>query len=373
MIAFMNASDRLPLSALLSMALVAFTIEFDNEFEHLVPHRTTDHASTPGAPWLVSMVMWSRFLRFVPEEGIPVRELLLQSRLSAKEMQQWFTRLSRWWGYVAIDSSGSSKKFNPEARVRPTAGGRKAIAAWRPLASVIEARWRERFGQDKIETLMQSLSSLAAHLDPGLPDSLPILGYGLFSSGPDDLKGAPVRGSFEEPSLPGLLSKVLLAIAIEFECESEVSLAIAANVLRLAGSKGVPIKDIPRMAGVSKEAIAMAVSYLEKRGYAVQRPESNSSRVKVLLLIAKGRDAQKFCGELVWKIEERWCGRFGGDNVRRLRETLEKMNGAPDAGLPGLMAGLQPYPDCWRASLPAPETLPHYPMVLHRGGFPDGS
>jgi hypothetical protein len=27
----------------------------------------------------------------------------------------------------------------------------------------------------------------------------------------------------------------------------------------------------------------------------------------------------------------------------------------------------------WRASVPNPETLPHYPMVLHRGGYPDGS
>src|ERR1700678_4338575 len=68
-------SEILPLSALLSHALVAFTIEFDNEFEHRAPHRTTNHGSTAGfsrAPWLVSMVMWSRFMRFVPEQGISV-------------------------------------------------------------------------------------------------------------------------------------------------------------------------------------------------------------------------------------------------------------------------------------------------------------
>ncbi|MGO9340489.1 MAG: hypothetical protein ACLPY1_23700 [Terracidiphilus sp.] len=372
----MNASignDRLSLSALLSMALVAFTIELDNEFEHLTPHRTTDYASTPGAPWLVSMVMWSRFLRFVPEEGITFRELLLQSRLSAKEMRLWLTRLSQWWGYLVIEAAGSSKRFNPEARVRPTAGGRKAIAVWRPLAGVIEERWRARFGQDKIGALKQSLSSLAAQLDPGLPDSLPILGYGLFSSGPDDLKGAPVRGALAEPSLAGLLSKVLLAFAIEFEGESEVSLAIAANVLRLACNKGVRIKDLPRMAGVSKEAIAIAVSYLEKRGYAVLAPESDSSRVKVLMLIAKGRNAQKFCGELVWKIEERWRGRWGNDCLGKIREVLEQLVGEPEAKQSPLMSGLQPYPDCWRASIPPPEGLPHYPMILHRGGFPDGS
>ncbi|MGA2826507.1 MAG: hypothetical protein ABSF03_10325 [Streptosporangiaceae bacterium] len=34
---------------------------------------------------------------------------------------------------------------------------------------------------------------------------------------------------------------------------------------------------------------------------------------------------------------------------------------------------LEPYPGNWRADVRAPRTLPHYPMVLHRGGYPDGS
>ena len=36
-------TGRLPLSALLSQALVGYTIEFDNEAEHRLPHRTHDH------------------------------------------------------------------------------------------------------------------------------------------------------------------------------------------------------------------------------------------------------------------------------------------------------------------------------------------
>jgi hypothetical protein len=38
-----------------------------------------------------------------------------------------------------------------------------------------------------------------------------------------------------------------------------------------------------------------------------------------------------------------------------------------------LLLGLKPYADGWRAAVREPETLPHFPMVLHRGGFPDGS
>ena len=43
------------------------------------------------------------------------------------------------------------------------------------------------------------------------------------------------------------------------------------------------------------------------------------------------------------------------------------------AQLSPLFRGLEPYPDGWRAKVRKPDTLPHYPMVLHRGGFPDGS
>src|ERR1017187_2746523 len=68
---------RFPLPALLSQALVAFTIEYDNEFEHQMPHRTARGPaahSLPG-PWLVSLPMWSNFMQFLPEAGAPLREL----------------------------------------------------------------------------------------------------------------------------------------------------------------------------------------------------------------------------------------------------------------------------------------------------------
>ena len=51
----------LPLATLLSQILVAFTIEFDNEAEHRLPHRTSalgiSAANALQSPWLVSMVM----------------------------------------------------------------------------------------------------------------------------------------------------------------------------------------------------------------------------------------------------------------------------------------------------------------------------
>jgi hypothetical protein len=72
-----GTAAALSLPAPLSRVLVAFTIEADNELEHQLPHRTTrgPAAGSRRGAWLVSLVMWSNFLRFVSADGVPVREL----------------------------------------------------------------------------------------------------------------------------------------------------------------------------------------------------------------------------------------------------------------------------------------------------------
>jgi DNA-binding MarR family transcriptional regulator len=366
---------RLPLPALLSHALVAFTIEFDNEFEHRMPHRTS-HGPAPGSrggPWLTSMAMWSTCMRFVPEEGIPVRQLEEAARTKTN-----LNGMERW-GYVTVapDPAGRQAKSPPSQwLIRPTPKGRQAQQIWEVLFDVVENRWRERFGKDQIGHLREALWAVARQIDADLPDCMPILGYGLVCQRPERKRRESVERAQENLSslsLPTLLSRVLLAFAVEFEGESEVSLAIGANVLRLAGDDGLRVRDLPRMAAVSKEAIAMALSFLSKRGYASIRLESAGSRVKVLWLTPKGRQARDAYGRLVGAIEERWQEKYGKHSVDTLRESLERLTGGPGTQLSPLFGGLEPYPEGWRASLPKPAELPHFPMVLHRGGFPDGS
>ena len=203
-----------------------------------------------------------------------------------------------------------------------------------------------------------------------LPDCLPILGHGLRTIGPgresppEDVSGL---------SLPALLSRVLLAFAAEFERGSDVALAISANLLRVLDQQGVRVRDLPLLTGVSKQAISMATGIAGRQGLAVVEPDPAASRGKVVRLTPAGRRAQEACRRLLATIEDGWHERFGPAGVHGLRQALDRLTTAPAGQSLPLWLGLEPHPAGWRASVSRPRTLPHYPMVLHRGGFPDGS
>jgi DNA-binding MarR family transcriptional regulator len=251
-----------------------------------------------------------------------------------------------------------------------------AQEVWRPLCGVIEQRWDERFGKDAVNRLRDALQAIVSQFDTDLPDCMPILGYGLMTKTSDEkARGAVGKGRRIDRNMPvaALLAKTLVAFALEFEHASEVSLAICANVLRVTGDEGVRVRDLARLSGVSKEAIAMALSFLQKRDYAAVKPKSSGSKVRVLVLTPKGQILRTLYRELMPAIEGRWQIRFGENAIRTLRDALEELGASAPGETSRLFEGLEPYADGWRAALRKPETLPHFPMVLHRGGYPDGS
>jgi methyltransferase (TIGR00027 family) len=363
----------LSLSALLSHALVAFTIELDNEAEHRLPHRTTNHAGAGLADgtWLTSVAMFENCLRFVTDQPITVGELQTLARTG--------TNLDgmRRWGYITID--GTAKKIHhgrpgPGAVLRATARGLQARQIWLPLPAAIEQCWTERFGAGPIGQLRQAVLAVAGQLDPGLPDTLPILGQVLFSRGPDPaLPPRPEPPDVATLPLSALLSRVLLAFALDYEASSEVSLAVGANLLRVLGEDGTRLRDLPVMTGISKEAVAWAMGVLIRARLAVEEPDPAASRGKVARLTSRGALARGLYLEFLGAVEDRWRDRFGRDTIGALRRPLEALGVGADSHPPPLFQGLEPYPDNWRASVRPPRTLPYYPMVLHRGGYPDGS
>ena len=363
----------LSLSVLLSQALVAFTIELDNEAEHRLPHRTTNFGagSQGDGAWLVSLAMWENCLRFVADEPITVGEL--------QQLARTGTNLDgmRRWGYITID--GTSKKVHKsrpgsDAVLRATAKGLRARQIWLPLPGLIEERWRERFGVGQVSSLRDSLVHLVDQLDPGLPDYLPILGPGLFSRGPDPaLPPRPDQVEVAGLPLSALLARALLSFALEYETESELPLAVGANLLRVLDGEGTRLRDLPPLTGISKEAVSWTMGILVRSRLAVEAPDPAASRGKVARLTGAGIAAQHVHRELVGTVEQRWQERYTGGTVSALRQALDALAAAPDDQPPPLFDALEPHPDNWRAQVRTPDILPHYPMVLHRGGYPDGS
>jgi methyltransferase (TIGR00027 family) len=370
-------AGRLPLSALLSHALVAFTIETDNEAEHRFGHRTQDHGLTPGAlpgaPWLTSLVMWANCLRHVPEAGITVADMRRAARTGTN-----LDGMRRWHYVTYTPDPGRGKRPRQDALVTLTDRGREARAVWDALAvgadGEIERRWRDRFGGPATGGLRAALAGLVAELDPRLPDCLPILGYGLYSRLDPDAPDAGLSGD-DIAGLPlwALLSRALLAFATEFEHDSGrtgMSLAIGANLLRVLTEDGVQVRDLPARSGVSKESLAMAAGAATTAGLVTEERDPAGSRFRVARLTPKGARAQRAYLDVVMAVEEAWQSRFGAGRVAALRAALEPL-AAGDP--PPLFAGLTPYPDGWRARVPPRPVLPHYPMTLHRGAYPDGS
>ena len=307
-------------------------------------------------------------MRHVTGEPITVGDLEARARTG--------TNLDgmRRWGYITVD--GTARKVHngrpgPGAVLRATAAGLRAREIWRPLPALIEQRWHERFGADQLSRLRDPLTSMVSRLDPGLPDCLPILGAALLSQGPDP--GLPPRPDATAPEtlpLSALLSRVLLSFAVEYERQAGMSLAVAASVLRVLGPEGTRLRDLPALTGTSKESVRWALGILTRGDLAAEEPDPAASRGKVARLTPRGLDARRLYRGLAGEIERRWHDRFTPAVTAALRASLEPLAGGQP---PPLFGGLEPYPDNWRASVRRPGTLPHFPMVLHRGGYPDGS
>jgi hypothetical protein len=345
------------LTTLLSQLLVAYTIEFDNEFEHRMPHRTAASRTAglaPRGPWLVSLAMWSNFMKYLGPDGITVGELQRRSGMAKIDTDG----MSRW-GYIALDGNSMSA----------TPSGRRAQGIWRDLGDVVEERWSARFGPDAVDELRTSLAEADARLGlAALPDYLPTIGYGLWTK-EKTLPGGKVD-AVPATRLSVLLSHVLQSIALDFEKASPVSLALSANVLRPLGGESVRVRDLPITAGIAREITDTSLALLEKQHLAVVE---TIARNRVARLTPRGLAAQHESEVRLASAEESL-----GDTTR-LRAALEHILADPR-----FAETLAPYPDGWRAQPPylaqtdaaraAPrEVLPRFPIVTHRGGYPDGS
>jgi hypothetical protein len=317
------------------------------------------------------MAMYLNCLKHLPDEGITLRELERRARTGTN-----LNGMMRW-GYIWLAPSFNDERAKPPKSdwlVRLTTAGRKSKQTWEPLFADVERRWEKRFGREEIEGLRETLRVVVAELPPMLPNCMPILGYGLSMKGEPGKKskdGAANSEPVGELRLPEFLARVLVAFALEFEESSKLSLALCADALRVLDEKGVRARDLPELSGVSKEAIAMALGFMKNRGLCVEEQEGKG-KARVVRLSEKGRLVRVSFERVLAETEARWAERFG-ERLARLRRALEKLLGDSGRDQTELLKGIEPTKGCWRAEIPRPTTLPWFPMVLHRGGYPDGS
>lgn len=347
------------LSALLSQVLVAFTVEFDSEFERLM-----GEAGHPGAR--LSLVVWTNLMRFAAEGSLTVGELAAQALAPDEAMRLQLGCLERW-GFVVLQDPtgdqpvasrsrqlsaherrsgwGSGRGLRIGWRVRLTSKGRTASQIWPPLLGEIESRWEKRFGKDEVSQQRRALQAIAGKLEFELPHGLP----GWWEA----TENFPPRGKTDAASLPlaTLLSQLLLAFRVEFDRESAVPLALCANPLRVLGETPIRAAEIPRLTGGSPETSDIG---WQIKPYVVVQPDPTGKRGKVVALSERGVRVQQEYHRLVEEIERRWEKRFGKEPVRALRESLQALFDRRGGGASLMSQGLVPPRGTVQASEQAP-------------------
>jgi hypothetical protein len=344
------ASTDIPLVTLLSWAWVAHVIEVDNAFEAIGSQRVGRHFRT-------SLPMWTNGLRLITDDGVTVEELRTLARAACN-----LGGLERW-GWISVgelskkrrDGYGSHRGIKGDSVLRPTRAGAYARRVWPRIVSAIEEKWCARFGADVVDALRGALGEVATPMPWSPPEVHPSDGFRTHVIASDS-------PSVEVPFV-ALLGQVLSAFTLEDERSAEVSLPLCANVLRVIDSGVVRLRDLPALSGVSKEAIAMATGYLERNSLASGEPD------RAIRLTPDGLDA------------------LDSYRVRASRRNHDDLRAALDAVVAqreSLSKGLVPPDGCWRGQPPylaqtkrlltdPTKALPWQPMVLHRGGWPDGS
>lgn len=375
-----DMTQAVPLSTVLGQLVVAHTIEVDHLFEQRMPHSTTVQPGTSG-PWLISYAIWCNHLRHIDPAGTTVAELATRAAVPQGAMLNGLTR----WGYATVGPQqppGPGRKV-PLAQhlVTLTAAGVQACRLFAPLPAEVEARWTMRFGAAVVASLRAALEPFVADVDPWLPHFLPVVGPELRTevrlANPRAAAGSPA----EDRDLLTLMAQTLLLFTLDHERAAPVSLPVHANVLRLLDQQHpVALKGLPLRAGVAKEIVGVVVGGLSRSGLVTTR--GTGARAEVLLTL-DGAAARAAGEHRLREVEQEWSRGSVGD-VAALRSACEAVLAYGTGPGSPMAEGLRPPANGWRnhrsyrpqteALLADPRgALPHHPMVLHRGGYPDGS
>ena len=178
--------------------------------------------------------------------------------------------------------------------------------------------------------LSEALRTVVGPAGDEWPAFLPVSGAHRYEKGPNPPAVAPGhRGP--GTGLPTLLSRALMSFRAEFERESGLALPVSANTLRVLGADGVALADVPRLAGVSREAVSLSVGRLEKGGLALSGPDPAAGRGEYVSL-ARGEQAQAAYHRRADGIVAGWRARSGDGVIDGLARALRALYAGRDSG-----------------------------------------
>jgi DNA-binding MarR family transcriptional regulator len=97
-------------------------------------------------------------------------------------------------------------------------------------------------------------------------------------------------------------------------------------VFRYIAPTGSRATDLASKAQMTKQSMAYLLEDLAKLGYIDQIPDPSDGRARLVLLTARGRQAQKAAKQANREVEESWAGKFGAADWEQFRDLLVRLN-----------------------------------------------
>ena len=156
--------------------------------------------------------------------------------------------------------------------------------------------------------------------------------------------GEPPRAELTTTPLSFLLSHAFCAFdrdcrAAVIDAAEQPSLGIWSNVLRVVGETGLPTRELPQRAVLSKRGVRAVLRDLDRLQWV--RTEKRG-RTNHLYLTEPGRRAADAGARLVDDVERDWRQRFGDRRLRALRDALVALVTQFDIELPWCLTGYGP-------------------------------
>ena len=97
-------------------------------------------------------------------------------------------------------------------------------------------------------------------------------------------------------------------------------------VFQFLDEDGTTVSGLAGRAGMTKQAMAELVAYLEQHGYVRRTPDPDDRRAKLVLLTDKGQEVVAIAQGMVPELEDRLIAALGRSRWQQLRNDLQTIH-----------------------------------------------